>query len=193
MPLHNMSWAKPLAEWRPLGPFNGPPLRMEHLTGGPIHRNTADLHVQVLLDDLVPPHEHQVYRSPSLYRYRENTFGWPPAIIITTVILPRRTYALSLDLLSHLNLVSVLTIVASSYFTRKQMPINPVAPYYFIIRRISVDTTAPYFFASKCFRQKVTIPNSNNYNNNYFRVIIRGDSIVFLPLSICSVCLIFCP
>jgi hypothetical protein len=54
-----------------------------------------------------------------------------------------RAYALSSTSLSHLILISLLSIAPGFYFTRKQSPIDLVAPYYFIIRGISVDSTAP--------------------------------------------------
>jgi hypothetical protein len=78
----------------------------------------------------------------------------------TNIRSTRRTYPLSLNSLSRLNLISLLSIVAGSCFTQKQQPINRAACYYFIIRGISVDTTAPYFFAYKYFRRNVTNPNS---------------------------------
>jgi hypothetical protein len=44
----------------------------------------------------------------------------------------RCAYVISPILLSHLNLICFLSIVASSCFTRKQPPINRVTCYYFI-------------------------------------------------------------
>jgi hypothetical protein len=69
--------------------------------------------------------------------------------------------------LTHLILISLLSIVPDSYFTRKQSLIGFIAPYYFTIRRINVDTTALYFFASKCFRRNVTIPNNVRFKLYY--------------------------
>jgi hypothetical protein len=78
----------------------------------------------------------------------------PPAII-KIVTLSRHAYALSTDLLSHLNLKCLLFIVVRSYFSK--LPLNHIAYYYFIIKRNSVGTTAPYFFALKFFRRNVTV------------------------------------
>jgi hypothetical protein len=118
-PAHNVLWAKTLAEGPPFGPLNGPPLRMDHFTGERIHPIAGDLHLQILLGDLVPSHKHQVYRAPKLYRHTQHTSGWPSAIIITIVTLTQRAYAFLPDSLSHLNLISLLSIVISSYFTQK--------------------------------------------------------------------------
>jgi hypothetical protein len=54
----------------------------------------------------------------------------------------RRAYTLSSHSLSHLILISLLSIIPGSYFTRKQSPIDLVT-CYFIIRGISVDLTLP--------------------------------------------------
>jgi hypothetical protein len=65
--------------------------------------------------------------------------------VATRAKLPfrRRAYAFVSTSLSHLILISLLSIVSGSYFTRKQSPIDLVVCYYFTIRRISVDTMAP--------------------------------------------------
>jgi hypothetical protein len=54
----------------------------------------------------------------------------------------RCAYTLSSTSLSHFILISLLSIVPGSYFTRKKSPVDLVACYYFTICRISVDTTA---------------------------------------------------
>jgi hypothetical protein len=81
--------------------------------------------------------------SPStkaLHNSTRNT-EWPLALNYNIPDAP--IYALSSTSLSHLILISLLSIVTGSYCTRKQSQIVLLAPYYFIIRGISVDTAAP--------------------------------------------------
>jgi hypothetical protein len=72
----------------------------------------------------------------------------------------RLAYALSSTSLSHLILISLLSIVPGSYFTRKQLPIDLVACYYFIIHGISVDSTEPQIYVSNYFCRNVTVLNN---------------------------------
>jgi hypothetical protein len=136
-----------------------PPQRIEHLSGGRLHprgahhpwgatpRPPSDLHAQpnvIAHGDLMSPIEHRVVSSPVAWPSHTHTSKWPLAFTWALYFLTQqRASLLTANSLFHLILISLLSIVPNSYFTRKQSPIVFVTPYYFIIRGISVDSTTP--------------------------------------------------
>jgi hypothetical protein len=158
---HSYNVFRAEAQWRGLqrAHSDNPAQRIEHLSGGRLHsqrahhpqgatpRPPSDLHAQVLPGDLMSPLKHCVVSSP---------VAWPTHIhtqthvrVATRVHLgplfyhDRTRLSSHCELTSHLISISILSIVAGSYFTGKPSPIVLVAPYYFIIREISVDSMAP--------------------------------------------------
>jgi hypothetical protein len=133
-----------------------PPQRIEHLSGGCLHRRGAhhpqgatprppsDLHAQVLPGDPISPLEHRVVSSPMAWPSHTHTSEWPLVFTWALYFLTqRRASLLTANLLSHLILISLLSMSPVPIAPEKQTPNVLVAPYYFIIRGTSVDTTAP--------------------------------------------------
>jgi hypothetical protein len=123
-----------------------PPQRIEHLSRGRLHlrgahhpqgatpRPSRDLHAQVLPGDLMSPLEHRIVSSPVAWPSHIHTRPSGHSRLPGPFFLRDHVLPLTANSLSFLVLISPLSFVLDSYFTRKQLPIDFITPYYFTIR-----------------------------------------------------------